>query len=146
MGERRDAYEATGYAGRRLKALKIGSRAWTPSDLPGTSMTRLRRGAGVLPSRTAVGSSAPRFHWTSGATYTIRANSTRRISDVAGNAGFDPRSATAPNTCSGLSATFVKGGGLRLLSKPAEQFLHPAGRPLLDRGGLRLAVHRTGCS
>jgi hypothetical protein len=40
MGERRDAYEATGYAGRRLKALKIGSRAWTPSDLPGTSMTR----------------------------------------------------------------------------------------------------------
>jgi hypothetical protein len=44
MGERRDAYEATGYARRRLTGCGkrgIGlSRAWTPSDLPGTSMTR----------------------------------------------------------------------------------------------------------
>jgi hypothetical protein len=31
-------------------------------------------------------------------------------------------------------------GALRLLGKPAEQFLHPAGRPLLDRDRLRLAV------
>jgi hypothetical protein len=41
---------------------------------------------------------------------------------------------------------FVKSGGLRLLSKPGEQFLHPTGRPLLDRDRLRLAVHRTRCS